>query len=170
MRLRLDYAKRMKRKPWLLMIFVLSLSIFAQKRDHLTEKEIDLIRFNQELDKRIEIYVQAIERRMLILEGKILSQKDVEKFGTPTGGNLELLSDISKILFEAIQKIEDVAERDAKNKLIPKSVKALATACKGFMPRLENYQKRFPDRKEQGAVLSSIEYCQQVIDALEKVP
>jgi hypothetical protein len=166
----LKYAERMKIKIWTLLIFALVSSIFAQKRDHLTEKEIELIRFNQELDKRVEIYVQAIERRMQILDGKTLSQKDEEKFGTPVGSALELLSDISKILLEAIEKIDDVAERNATSKLIPKAVRTLATACRTFTPRFEDCKKRFFERKEQSAILSSIDYCEQIMDALKKIP
>jgi hypothetical protein len=154
---------------FLLLIFALVSGVFAQqKRDHLTEKEIELIRFNQELDKRVEIYIQSIERRMMVLEGKNLSEKDVEKFGMPTGENLDLLSDISKILSEAIDKIDDVAERDAKNKLIPKAVKLLASACQNFMPHFENYKNKFIEPKEKGLVLSSIDNCQQVIEASNK--
>jgi len=160
----------MRMKIWILLIFAFVSSVFAQKRDHLTEKEIELIRFNQELDKRVEIYIQAIERRMLILDGKTLSQKDEEKFGTPVGDALELLSDISRILLEAIEKIDDVAERNATHKLIPKAVRTLATACQNFIPRFEDYKKRFFERRGQDAIFSSIDYCEQVMDALKKIP
>ena len=41
----------------------------AQSRDHLTDQETELVRFYQELDKRIEVFVKAIDRRFAIING-----------------------------------------------------------------------------------------------------
>ena len=41
----------------------------AQKRDHLTDAESELIRFHQELDKRIEVLIKAADRRMAMIDG-----------------------------------------------------------------------------------------------------
>ena len=58
-------------------VFLFSGSASAQKRDHLTDAETDLIRFHQELDKRIEVLIKAADRRMAIINGT--SQPDTKK-------------------------------------------------------------------------------------------
>ncbi|MCS6874929.1 MAG: hypothetical protein N2Z23_06940 [Pyrinomonadaceae bacterium] len=152
----------------LFFILFCTIVLSAQTRDHLTERETELIRSNQVLDKRTSIYVQAIERRMIILKGQKLSEKEIENFGEPTGTDSELLNDIAKILLEAIEKIEDVAERSPKNELIMKSTKILAEGCKNFEPNLQSFLQKYPGRKEQGAILSAIEYCQQIKEAVDR--
>jgi hypothetical protein len=73
----------------------------AQKRDHLNEQEIELIRDFQEIDKRIEIFVKAAERRLLVLANPNATQKKKEEeiWGPlPTGTKLELLTDYKRNL------------------------------------------------------------------------
>ena len=41
----------------------------AQKRDHLTPQEVDLVKANQVLDKRIEVFIKAAERRLIVING-----------------------------------------------------------------------------------------------------
>src|SRR5207237_10769077 len=50
-------------------IFLLSGSVSAQTRDHLTDQETELVRFHQELDKRTEVFIKAIDRRFAISNG-----------------------------------------------------------------------------------------------------
>jgi len=119
---------------------------FGQRNDYLTEKEIELIRFNQELDKRMEVYVKSINRRFMSLTGtESLSpgeikriEKDAEKWGKlPKGSQTKLLFDIQKILDEAIDKIDDVATRDAKSGLLPKALHILANGARTFVPQCD---------------------------------
>ena len=51
----------------------------TQVRDHLTEKEDELVREFQEIDKRIEIYVKAADRRLLVLINPNTTQKKKEE-------------------------------------------------------------------------------------------
>src|SRR6185369_7447343 len=74
-----------------------------QARDHLTEREVDLVKDAQELDKRIDVFVKAADRRLLSLNGvdavsaKQL-KKDNEAWGElPTGSRAELVGDIARI-------------------------------------------------------------------------
>src|SRR6266404_9637752 len=104
----------------------------AQLRDHLTLQEVDLVKEAQILDKRIEVFVKAADRRLLVLKGvdpasgKQL-KKDVERWGElPAGSRAELVSDIAHILDEAITNIDDVSSRDERNPLIPKALRRLA--------------------------------------------
>jgi hypothetical protein len=96
--------------------------------------------------------------------------KDPEKWGEPKGSKAELLFDISKILLSAIDNIEYVAEKDAANRLLPKSMHTLADASRKYLPQLEAYKSRLNDKMEQAAILTSIDYCNQIIEASAKVP
>ena len=50
-------------------IFLSGGAVAAQTRDHLTDPETDLIRFYQELDKRMDVFIKAIDRRFAIING-----------------------------------------------------------------------------------------------------
>lgn len=147
------------------------LSVNAQaRRDYLTEQEGDQVREAQELDRRISVLTKAIDRRVLILNNRQADLKDVEKWGEPKGTKAQLLYDISKILQSAIDNIEYVAEKDAKNALFPKSLHNLADACRKLLPQMEIYRGQLREKMEQAAILTSIDYCNQVIEASAKIP
>lgn len=147
----------------------------AQRRDNLTAEEIELIRDVQELDSRMEIYVKAIDRRFMVLDGDTSQTKQIEKdkykWGElPTGTQTELFLDIKLILQEAIDKVDDVATNDAKSALIPPAVHTLADACKRFIPKFQAYAEKTKDKKDVGSLYKSVEFCNQIIEASEKVP
>lgn len=148
----------------------------AQQRDNLTEQEIEMIRDVQELDGRMEIYVKAIDRRLIVLENTTVShtkeiEKDSDKWGAlPKGTRTELLSDIRKILDETIDKVDDVYERDAKNELIPWSLHLLADSAKRFIPELQKLKETTTDSKEIGLINNALDSCEQIIESASKVP
>lgn len=147
------------------------LAVNAQpRRDYLTEQEAEQVREAQELDRRIDILNKAINRRILILNNRQADLKDLEKWGEPKGSKAQLLYDVSKILLSAIDNIEYIAEKDAKNALFPKSLHNLADACRKLLPQLETYKGQFREKMEQAAILTSIDYCNQIIEASAKVP
>src|SRR5215470_18484214 len=97
----------------------------TEKRDHLTEQEADLIREYQEIDKRIEVFIKAADRRLLVLTNPNATQKkkEEETWGPlPTGSKLELLTDYKRILEEAEEKLDDAYNQGAKNTLLPKAL------------------------------------------------
>lgn len=58
----------------------------VQARDHLTEQEVELVKDTQILDKRIEVFIKAADRRMQVLSGTDAtnakeSKKDAELWG-----------------------------------------------------------------------------------------
>lgn len=150
-------------KP-LLFLFLLfliggsSLSVSAQRRDHLTEAEIEIVRDTQELDVRAKVLVKAAERRFVALG--ILAElkpakkeKDNNDWGAPpTGTRAELLGDIAKILEEAMNKIDDVYNRDPKNALVPKALKILSDAAARFQPQIAALESKAASDKEREAV------------------
>jgi hypothetical protein len=137
--------------------------------------ETELVREAQEIDKRSEIYVKAIERRLLVLN-KDSSQskkveKDLDKWGElPTGTRTQLLLDIEKILQEAIDNIDNVAEHNMKSELLPKAVRILADASNKFLPQFKPFLDSAQNDKEKGALIGAIDYGNQIIEAAAKLP
>src|SRR5512145_155507 len=130
---------------FLLLVGFVSLSPAAtfQKRDHLTEKEVDLVKEAQVLDKRIDVFIKAAERRLIVINNSAAAnakqlKKDSERWGElPTGSRAELVSDIARIFDEAITNIDDVSARDERNPLIAKSLRKLAQSVNSIMTQLK---------------------------------
>lgn len=160
-------------------IFCLSVifptSADAQRRDHLTNEEIELIRNYQEIDKRMEVYLKAIDRRFIVLTNTQTAndkqiQKDSDKWGElPKGSRTEIYSDISKILDETISKIDDVAAHDIENKLLPNAVHTLADGCQTRLPQLNIFLESAESPAQRGTMLNSIGFCKQIIEASSKI-
>lgn len=152
----------------------LLLALPAARRDPLTEKEADMVREAQALDKRTEVYIKAAERRLLGLANpsapaSAQAQKDAEKWGELKGTRADLLSDIANILDEAITNIEDVGTHNSKSALIPKSIRKLSEAATRFLPQLTALRERASD-EERGALERAIESAQEIIAAGNKLP
>ncbi len=147
----------------------------AQRRDQLSEMESELVRDAQEIDLRAAVYVKAIDRRFLVINNDTSQskkvEKDLEKWGElPKGTRAELLLDIEKILQEAIDNIDNLAERDAKSELLPKAVHILADASARFLPQFKSQLDKTNSEIEKGAILGAIDYCNQIIEASAKIP
>lgn len=153
-------------------------SISAQNGDYLTAEEIELIRFHQEIDMRMRVYVKAVERRFISLNGveavSAKDQKEIEKdtetWGQiPKGSQTKLLSDIDKIIGESVDKIDDVASHDMKSKLFPEAVHILAEAARTFIPRLTAIGERTQDAREIALISSAISQCNDIIEASSRI-
>lgn len=147
----------------------------AQRRDQLGDMENELVREAQEINLRSEVYVKAIDRRFLVLNNDNSKakqvEKDSEKWGElPKGTRAELLLDIEKILQEAIDNIDNLAEHNQKNELLPQAVRILAAASDRFLPQLKSQLDKTNTDIEKGAILGSIDFCNQIIEASAKVP
>ncbi|CAN5596110.1 hypothetical protein BH24ACI2_BH24ACI2_06170 [soil metagenome] len=148
----------------------------AQRRDYLTDEEIELVRDAQEIDKRIGVLTKAIDRRFLVLNSDASQakrvEKDLDRWGElPKGSRGALLSDIEKILQKAIDDIDDVAAHTKMDeKLFPKAVLDLTSACQGYIPQFKTFFDLSKDEKEKGSILGAIDDCNQIIEASAKVP
>lgn len=148
----------------------------AFKRDHLTPLEADQVRLAQILDKRVEVFIKVAERRLLALTDPNAAtskqvQKDVEKWGElPKGTRAELLSDLSKILDEAITNIDDVAARDVNNRLLAKALRKLAAASTRFISQLTPMRAQAKEGGEREALEQALENAQSVIEAANRLP
>ena len=53
----------------------------AQKRDHLTPQEVDLVKEAQVLDKRIDVFIKAAERRLMVINGSANANEGLGTLG-----------------------------------------------------------------------------------------
>ncbi len=179
-----------------LFIFVFGiLTIFfpatgAAQRDYFTPEEIELIRDAQKIDDRMEVLTKIIDRRFAALDlnvgGAKFSSKDADKWGIlPESTRFELLLDIKRVLQKAIDDIDSISERpdsailpdpdDKKAKqsfadLFPKAVRHLAAAAERYRPALKGELDKPNGKGEMGSVLDSLEFCDQIIAAVAKLP
>jgi hypothetical protein len=172
---------RLITKSLLLFAAVITVPLFtisgtAQTRDHLTDAETELIRFHQELDKRVEVFIKAIDRRFEIINGvadpkmKKVVKGEPEWGDPPKGTRAELIGDIAGILDEAITNIDDVSRRDEKSPLISRSLRRLTTAATGYVTQLTAMSKQTKDNDELAAIESALENANDVIEAGSKLP
>jgi hypothetical protein len=146
----------------------------AQARDHLTDKEVEMIKDAQILDQRIDVFIKAADRRLLALNGVDAGsakqlKKDSERWGDlPTGSRAELISDIARILDEAITNIDDVSGRDEKNPLIPKALRKLAAEATRIVDQLKTVQAK--GEAEEGSLEQLKENADSIIQAANKLP
>jgi hypothetical protein len=157
----------------LLCLICLIYSASAEARDHLTPQEADLVREAQQIDKRMEIFTKAIERRISLLPGSGIKVKqdknELEKWGpVPAGSRKELLVDIASILDEAIINIDDASDRNSSNELIPKAVARIAAASERFKSELVAQRGgTSPDEREY--LERAIQYCDEILAASTKI-
>jgi hypothetical protein len=146
-----------------------------QKRDHLTPQEVDLVKFNQVLDKRIEVFIKAAERRVIVINGTAAAnakqlKKDAEKWGElPAGSRFELVGDIARIFDEAITNIDDVNLRDEKNPLIPKALRKLATSVSSIMEQLKPLRTEAKTESEIASLELLNEDARSILEAANKL-
>ena len=159
----------------LLLLTALTAPAFAQSRDHLTPKEVELVQDTQLLDQRIDVFVRAIERRLMVMNGTESSntkqlKKEAEIWGDlPKGTRAELLSDIDRILDEAITNIDDVSTKDEKNPLLAKAVRRLAAEATQLKTQLSPLREQAKSEEELASLEHLLESGQSIIDATSKL-
>jgi acyl-CoA reductase-like NAD-dependent aldehyde dehydrogenase len=166
----------------LALIFLLLLLAFAasaQARDHLTPKEVELVQEAQVLDQRIDVFVKAMERRMLVMTGAQPAQashsnkpqKDADKWGElPQGTRAELINDIARILEEAITNIDDVSMHDEKNPLLAKALRQLAASATQIANQLSPIREQAKNAEELSSIEQALANAQSIVDAAKKLP
>ena len=155
----------------------------AAQRDSMTEAEIELVRDNQDIDKRIDVLTKMIDRRFAALGvavgGWKPTEKDRSKWGEePVGTRSELLWDIRQLLQKAIDDIDVVAlhnentvtQNKTSGPLFPKGVRSLAAAAARYLPPLESLAAAAKDEREKGLILTSIESCKAILESVTNLP
>lgn len=171
-----------------LFVLALSLSASAQRRDFMTDAEIEIVRENQDIDMRVDVLTKMIDRRFAALKidvgGWKPPAKQSETWGDePAGTRLQLFTDIKRLLQKAVDDIDDVSEHDANaltqnkttGKLFPKAVRSLSAAASRYSPAFKAAvksadSKSEDDEKARGTILDSIDLCDQIIEAAAKLP
>jgi hypothetical protein len=164
----------------LTVVIIISCSISApafQARDHLTPQEIDLVKDTQILDKRIDVFIKAADRRLLVINGGAAPsnakqlKKDAESWGElPTGSRAELIGDIARIFDEAITNIDDVSTRDENNPLIPKALRTLAAAATRIVEALKPLEAQAKNDAELSSFDQLTENAEAILQAANKLP
>jgi Sec-independent protein translocase protein TatA len=168
----------------ILLLAIISLLLFSpsatafQAREHLTPQEIVLIQDAQILDKRIDVFIKAADRRMLVLNAGVTDatttkqlKKDSETWGElPAGSRAELITDIAGIFDEAITNIDDVSSRDEKNPLIPKSLRKLAAAASRIVEQLKPAVSQAKSDAELSSFDQLTENAESILQAANKLP
>lgn len=173
--------RRVLKKCLIRFLFVAGVTTFslgtasAQTRDHLTDAESELVRFHQELDKRIEVFIRAIDRRFAIISGieqpktKKLAKGEPEWGDAPKGTRAELIDDIAGILDEAITNIDDVARRDEKNPLIARATRKLSAAATNYVSQLTALSKQTKNEDELSIIERALDNANQIIEVGSKM-
>ena len=156
----------------LALLFVLPATARAQRRDHLTPQEVDIVRDNQELDKRTQVFVKAAERRMLAAtspeEFARQSAKDKEKWGEVKGTRAQLFYDVSKILEEASTNVDDAAVKNPESPLLRKSLYILAEAAGRILPQLAKLREASQEEAEADQLDHALATAQDIADAAKE--
>jgi hypothetical protein len=148
----------------------------AQPRDHLTDQETDLIRFHQQLDKRIDVFIKAMDRRFAIINGlvqaktKKIDKEEPEWGDLPKGSRAQLLGDVASILDEAITNIDDVSRRDEKSPLISRSLRKLSAATNGYVTQVKSLTSQTKDADELSAIERVLQHAEQIIEVGNQLP
>jgi hypothetical protein len=163
------------------LILILGATLFAgsadaQKRDHLTDAESELVRFYQELDKRIDVLIKAMDRRFAIINKtpqpstRKLSKEEPDWGELPQGTRTQLLSDIAMILDEAITNIDDVSRRDERNPLLSRSLRKLTATTNGYVTTLNTLKSQTTDDDELAAIDRVLDNAAQILEVGGKLP
>jgi len=173
MKLRFLFASLLVATP----LLVSSPAAAFQDREHLTPEEIDMVKDAQVLDKRIDVFIKAADRRLIVLttgrdatNAKQL-KKDSETWGElPTGSRADLISDIAKIFDEAITNIDDVSMRDESNPLIPKALRKLSAAATRIVEQLKPAETNAKGDAELSSFDQLVDNAQAIVDAANRLP
>ncbi|HSI89414.1 MAG TPA: hypothetical protein VK918_10180 [Pyrinomonadaceae bacterium] len=155
----------------------------AQRRDFMSEAEIEIVRDSQDIDVRIDVLVRMMDRRFTLLGvdtgGWKERPKDLEKWGEPpTGSRLDLITDIRKLLVKAVDDLDVIAQRSddalkqnqTEGKLFPKAVRTLDSAAQRYMVPLTKGIDTAANEAERGQYLNIIALCEEIIEAAKKLP
>src|SRR5262245_34546675 len=153
----------------------------AQRRDYMTEAEIEIVRNNQEVDARIAVLTRMIDRRFAALgvatAGPKPKKTDDDWGEEPKGSRAELFTDIKQLLEKSIDDIDNLAarmpektkeERKGVN-IFNKAVRDLGASANRWLPHLKKEHETTQDEKVRMSAASSIEFCEQIIEATSKL-
>jgi hypothetical protein len=150
----------------LMLLAALPFSVAAQRREHLTPEEIEMVRDNQELDKRTSVFVKAAERRLRAAADPAAAAKLSDKsWGELKGTRAQFLSDLARILDEAVVNIDDANLHNPESPLLRKSLFKLSEAAARFLPQLLPLREAAQSEQERDQLERAIETAQEIVEA-----
>jgi len=160
-----------------LLLLAQPLAALTQQREHLTLQEIEMVADTQELDKRSALLVKIAERRLQAIinppaiAAQIQPAKETSDWGElPKGTRANYISDLARIIDEAINNVDDVAMRTPDSKLLPKAVRTLTEASTRLLAQLTPLRESITADDEREALEQALDNLQQIIDAAVKLP
>ena len=170
------FLERLRHAALLLFALHVCLSLAApaaaQRREHLTPEEVELVRDNQELDARTGVFIKAAERRLLAVTNPAESEKNApkekEKWGEVKGTPTQLFYDISKILEEAVVNVDDVAEHNPESPLLRKSLYMLSEATGRMLPALSKLRQDVTIEAEADQLDRALETAREITNAAKE--
>ncbi len=155
----------------------------GQRRDYMTDEEIELVRDNQEMDLRMSVLVRMIDRRFEVLNIGVgtsneKTRKSEEWGPPPTGTRLQLITDIRELLRKAAEDLDLAVDRDANalkpetksGKIFGDGVRKLEHAAIRYLPVLEQAAETPESEAERGQLLNAAELCEEIIAAARRLP
>ena len=143
------------------------------KRDHLTEQEVDQVRTNQEIELRVDVFMKAADRRLLVLTNPqaIQKKKEEEIWGPlPKGTRIELLQDYRLILEELEEKMDDSLNRDGRNPMLEKAFKKMKESVSRQILQLRVLSPQLTDLAEQRSLKAAIDEAEVIVRATFSSP
>ena len=173
---------KLKLALFTILLFAGGFSAAAQRGDYMSPAEQDVVRNNQDIDARINVLTYMIDRRLIAMGIAVKASKpqlgpDDEWGAEPTGTKADLLRDIRYLLEKAVDDIDNLAghlpekskeERKGVN-LFNKAVKSLDASAKRWLPILKKEYENAAEEAVHTNAASSIEFCQQIIEASAKL-
>jgi len=172
----------------LLLLFI-SVDASAQRRDFLNEAEVEIVRDAQDIDTRIDVLLRMADRRFNVLGMDVKGWKDAAKTSDvwgepPKGSRTDLFSDIKRIVQKAVDDIDNLSsnpdaapirEKDDKrakkdHERFPRAVRNLAAGANRYMGPLKAELDRSTNEGERGLIISTLDLCEQIIEAVKKLP
>ncbi len=174
--------------PAALLVVMFSFEADAQRRDFLTQNEIEIIRNTQDIDERILVLTRMADRRLHVLGINVNGWKDAGKASEvwgemPKGTRADLLSDIRRILQKAVDDIDNLAAnpsaapiRDKGDKKAKKDPERLGIALRELAAAAARYQGPLKDQldlaennAERGAISGSLQLCDEITEAAARL-
>lgn len=148
----------------------------------MTDEEIEIVRDAQDIDLRVAVLVQMIDRRFEAIGvasgGSKLKLKELAKWGAMREtSTLQAYAEIRALLQKAADDIDDIAGRNElsqtqnkmEGKLFPKAVRFLAAASQRYIPLLQAAESAAESAGERGNLQTSLKLAESIIDAEKKL-
>ncbi len=158
-------------------------AVYGQRRDYMTDEEIEMVRDAQDIDLRIAVLVQMIDRRFeaigVVSGGSKIKPKELEKWGAMREtSKSQAYAEIRELLQKAADDIDDIAGRNEisqtqnkmEGKLFPKAVRFLATASQRYIPHFQAAEAAAESAGDRGNLQTSLELAESIIEAAKKLP